>query len=455
MQMRSLKLGVAGMRGVIGSGLTPARIIDFASAFGTFLNGGQVIVAWDTRISSDMVSHAVISTLLSCGCQVYNAGVVPAPQLQFMVPDMKADGALLLGAGHQGAGWNAIIPIASNGAYFNNIQIQELLDIYHSRRYRVMNWNEIGKVHPVPADAGDRYLDALCSKIDVAAIRNAGFTVVADFCNGTGSVIAEKFASRLGIKMIAINNVLSGILPHEPEPRPRSSFQVQSIMTPLNADCGLVFNTDMSRLAVVTDTRETLSEEYTFPLIADYVLAKNPGPHTVVTNLCSTRTLDDIVAKYGGELEKTKVGQANMIDKMTETGAILAGEGSGSVAVKGWVNGFDSFMAAALLLESMAVRKMTLSALTAALPRYFIVKKIINCPSTHAYTVIRSLKKNFPDAAINEDDGLRFDWEDGWISLRAAATEPVIRMIAEYKNSETAVDRALYIRGLIERLVAS
>ena len=317
--MRSLKLGVAGMRGVIGSGLTPARIIDFASAFGTFLNGGKAIVAWDTRISSDMVSHAVISALLSCGCQVYNAGIVSAPQMHFMVPDMNADGALLLGAGHQGAGWNAIIPLASNGAYFNSIQLQELLDIYHSHRYRVMNWNEIGKVHPIAADAADRYLDALCAKIDVEAIRRAGFTVVADFCNGTGSVIAEKFASRLGIKMIAINNVLSGILPHEPEPRPRSSFQVQSIMAPLNADCGLVFNTDMSRLAVVTDTRETLSEEYTFPLIADYVLSKNPGPHTVVTNLCSTRTLDDIVLKYGGELEKTKVGQANMIDKMTYT----------------------------------------------------------------------------------------------------------------------------------------
>ena len=453
--MRSLKLGVAGMRGVIGSGLAPARIIDFASAFGTFLNGGSVIVARDTRISSDMVSHAVFSALLSCGCQVYDAGITSAPQLHFMVPHLKADGALLLGAGHQGAGWNAIIPLAANGAYFNSIQIQEMLDIYHSHRYQAMNWDKIGKVHSIPPDSGDQYLDALCSKVDVEAIRRANFTVVADFCNGTGSVIAEKFASRLGIKMIAINNLLSGILPHEPEPRPRSGFQVQSLMAPLKADCGLVFNTDMSRLAVVTDTGETLSEEYTFPLIADYILSKTPGQHTVVTNLCSTKTLDDIVAKYGCELEKTRVGQANMIDKMSETGAIMAGEGSGSVAIKGWVNGFDGFMAAAMLLESMAVRKMTVSGLAAALPRYFIVKKVISCPSSHAYAVIRSLKKHFPDARINEDDGLRFDWKDGWISLRAAATEPVIRMIAEYKNREMSVDRALYVRGLVERLVAS
>lgn len=453
--MRSLKVGVAGMRGVVGTGLIPSRIIDFATAFGTFIDGGKIIVANDTRTSSEMICRAVISSLLSCGCNVYQAGIIPAPVLHYLTPKLSADGALLIGGAHQGAGWNAIVPISANGAYFNSLQLQEMLDVYHSHRYLNVKWDAVGKTDTIPSDAGDAYLDALCSVIDVEAIRKAKFTIVADFCNGSGSVISEKFALRLGVKMIAINNVLSGILPHDPEPRPRSSVQAQSIVLPLKADCGMVFNSDMSRMALVSDDGETLSEEYTLPLLADYVLSKNPGNQTIVTNSCSTKTMDDVVAKYNGELVKVKVGQSIIMDKMAETEALLAGEGNGSIAVKGWVNGFDSFFAAALCLEAMATKKMKLSQLVAELPRYFIVKKSINCPAAHAYSIIHNLRNKFPAAKVTDDDGLRFDWNDSWISLRASATEPLIRMIAESKNKEQAIDLAMHVRGMIERLAAT
>jgi phosphomannomutase len=453
--MRSLKVGVAGMRGVIGTGLIPARIIDFTTAFGTLIDGGNIIVANDSRTSSEMVSHAVLSSLLSCGCNVLQAGIMPAPVLHYLIPKLNADGGILIGGAHQGAGWNAVVPISTNGAYFNNLQLQELLDVYHSHRYLNVKWDKIGKVDSIPTGAADSYLDSLCSIIDVQAIRNAKFTVVADFCNGSGSILADKFASCLGIKLIAINNVVSGVLPHDPEPRPRSSFQAQSIVLPLQADCGMVFNSDMSRMALVSNDGETLSEEYTLPLLADYLLSRNPAGQTVIINSCSTKTMDDVVAKYGGELVKVKVGQSIIIDKMSETNALLAGEGNGSVALKGWVNGFDSFMAAALCLEAMAVKKMKLSQLVSALPRYFIVKKSITCPAAHAYSIIHSLKNKFPSAKITDDDGVRFDWDDSWISLRASSTEPLIRMIAESKNKEHAIDLAMHVRGTIERLVAT
>lgn len=453
--MRFLRLGSAGMRGEIGSGLTPALAIDFSSAMGTYLRGGRILVAADTRFSSTMLSHAVISALLSCGCEVINSGIASAPELHFSTKFMNADGALLLGAGHHPAGWNAIVPVSEAGAYLNSVRQQELLDIYHSRRYAVKTWDKIGRETELPASAGEAYLDMLCSKIDTEAIADGKFKVVADFCNGSGSKLARSFASRLGIEMIAINDIFSGILPHDPEPRPRSSAQVQSVLKPLGAHAGFVFNSDMSRAAVVTSAGETLSEEYTFPLVADHILSKCPHPASVVSNWCTTRTLDDIVARHGGNVCKTKVGQSYIIDRMQEISAELAGDGSGSVALRDSVPGFDSFMAMAMILEAMALEKRTSAELAEELPRYHIVKKKVYCPSANAYSLLRSLKNQFPDAELSEEDGFRFDWKDGWVHLRASNTEPVIRMIVEWKGTQEAIDRALHVRGLLERLVAS
>lgn len=451
--MRSFKLGNAGMRGVVGGGLTVERAIDFASAFGTMVDGGRVLVGFDTRASSNMLYHAVVSALMGGGCRVYDAGIMPAGVMHFLTPHLKADGALMIGGGHQAMGWNAAIPLGTDGSYLNHIQLQELFDIYRSRQYRQAAWNEIQPLEKVPAGSLELYLDALCKEINVEAVRKAGLTVVADFCNGSGSIVADKFAERLGINMIAINRIHSGILPHEPEPRPRSAAQVQSIIAPLKADAGFVFNSDVSRASLVSDIGEALSEEYTAPIAADYILAKEPGAR-VVTNICSSRSLDDIVARHGGELYKTRVGQAGVIDRMGELGARIACEGSGAFTTDSWVRGFDGFYMMALILEYMAVSGRKLSELAADIPRYHIVKSTIRCQSSHAYGLIRNVLRELKDEAkVTEDDGIRFEWEDGWVSLRTASTESVIRMISEAATRETAIDREFYMRGLIERQV--
>ncbi len=451
--MRFLRLGVAGMRGEVGSGLTPLNAINFASSFGSWLDGGVVVVGRDTRVSSDMLYNAVVAALLSCGCRVYNAGICPAPLLHFAVPALNADGGILIGAGHHPANWNAIVPLNRTGAYLNSMQVQELLDIYHAARYDIRKWNGVGQVDAVPSDIGESYLDTILAQVDTAAIAGCHFKIIADFCNGSGSILAESFARRLGLEMIGINNELSGILPHDPEPRPRSGFQARSIMRPLNADAGFVFNSDMSRISVVTNSGETLSEEYTFPLVADHLLSKS-GRGIVITNTCTTRTLDDIVSSHGGEVIKTKVGQAYIIDMMQEHGAVLGGDGSGSVAA-GPVKGYDSFTGIALILEALALNKCTLDKLTSRLPRYELSKKKIPCQAANAYSMLRRLRGHFPDAEVNEEDGIRFDWPDGWIHLRNSSTEPIIRMIVEWKNREEAEERAVQMRGIMERLVSS
>lgn len=442
------------MRGEIGAGINPLLAIDYASALGTMLDGGSVVVGQDSRFSSPMLSHAVFSALMNCGCDILDAGICPAPTVQFLVSHLQAKAGILLGAGHHPAGWNAIVPISETGAYLNNVQSQELLDVYHGHAFKNCQWDKIGREFSVMDSDVDAYLDKICAIIDVDAISQAKFRVIADFCNSSGVRLADKFSKRLGIDLIAINDKYSGILPHDPEPRPRSALQVHSLMRYVKADAGFLFNSDMSRTSVITSSGETLSEEYTFPLVADYISAKTEKS-VAVTNSCTTRTLDMAVEKNGGIVEKTKVGQAPVIDRMVEINANFAGDGSGSFAHIDGVPGFDSFLTVGFILESMAKRQASSHELAVSLPRFYIKKRKISCPSSHAYTLLRSLKDHFPEARHSEIDGFRFDWDDGWVHLRAAMTEPIIRMIVEWKTEEEAEERSVLMRGLLERLVAS
>jgi len=438
------------MRGEVATALTPQLAMDFAAALGSYLDGGTVVVGRDTRISSDMFYNAAVSVLLSCGCDVVDAGVLSAPELHFMVPHLHADAGLLISAGHHPKGWNALIPFTASGAFFTQIQLQELLDIYHSRRYGYQPWDRIGTERAAPPHLQEEYLDLLCEKLDTAAIAAANFTVVADFCNGTGARIGEPFAERIGVNMITINKDPSGVLPHNPQPRPRSALQVHSVLKPLEADIGFVFNSDMSRTSIVTSTGETLSEEYTIALVADQILSKG---RKVVTNGCTTQTLDEVAARHQAEIYKTEVGEAFIIDRMLELGAELGGDGSGGAAFGGHIPGYDNFRVMGVILEAMAKKKATSAELAAELPRHHIVKKTIRTSSSHAYALLHAMRSHFPDAVVNDTDGLRFEWPDGWVHLRVSITEPMIRMIVEWNTQKEANERALQVRGLLERLM--
>ncbi|MCK5845340.1 MAG: hypothetical protein KAG97_11575, partial [Victivallales bacterium] len=406
-----------------------------------------------SRFSSPMLKEALSSALMGCGCDVLDAGVCPAPAMQFLVPRMGAAAGLLIGAGHHPANWNAIVPISDSGAYMNEVQTQSLLDIYHSRKFNSVGYESVGCETFIPESDIDAYMDNLCSILNVDLIASSGFSVILDLCNGSGSRFHAKLAKRLGIQEIPVNDEISGVLPHDPEPRPRIAFQVKSLMRHLNADAGFVFNSDISRVSVVTNDCETLSEEYTFPLAVQRMLSRGFGrEQTIVTNSCTTRTLDDVAASKKAEVEKTRVGQSPVIDRMLEIGAAAAGDGSGSFAMADAGPAFDGFLAMGMILESMAANSATLSELAEALPKYHVRKLKVPCLSSHAYTLLRNLADHFPDADISEVDGLRFDWLDGWMHFRMAMTEPVIRVIMEWRSKEEADERALRVSGLLDRM---
>ena len=446
-----LRLGAMGMRGVIGNGLGVRITTNYLSAIATWLGEGPVILATDTRQSSAMLKSTALASFMAAGLDVIDVGVLPAPVVHYLVEKEGAAGACLIGAGHHPEGWNAIVPLNKYGALPNRTQNQELIDIYHSRKFKMASWDEVGQVrHLNPDQAIQSYIQDICKNIDVEAIRERQFKIVADMCNGSGCVVAKALYRHLGVDATVINDRKRGHLPHTPEPRPRAAYQVQALISPLAAAIGFVFNSDASRVSIVSSRGETMSEEYTLPVVAQAMLEKAGPGAKVVTNICTTRSLDQIVERFQGELIKTEVGQAEVIERMIDMDALLCGEGSGTIAFNEGIRGCDALKATVIILEYMATHQITSKEIADELPRLRLDKRKIVCSSAQAYSALALLREAFADATvIDESDGLRCDWLEGWFHVRFSQTEPMLRIISEWPTREQAEEKIRMIENIV------
>lgn len=438
-QPRLLRFSASGVRGIVGQTLTPELVTDLACAFGTFVQSGTVVVGRDPRRSGEMVKASVFAGLLSTGCRVADLGICPMPIIQFMVRELSASGGIAITAGHNDARWNALGFINSQGAHLDPYQGGEVLDIYHSGEFTKRPWDSLGKVEQKD-DYLPAYLDRLCGFLDLKAIRAGNFKVIVDPCNGAAAGIVDLFCERLGCQLIPINNEPTGMFPHDPEPRPRNASQIASIMKPVQADVGFLLSSDAARLSVVTNLGQAVSEEYTFPLVLEHFLGGTKGP--VVTNFSTTKIVDDIARRYDCPLIKSQVGQVYSLHTALTEDAVIAGEGCGTVAVPQFHPGFDAFLAMGLVLEMMAIRNKSVSELVDDLPRYCIVKDKVYCPPDEVHNVMHEVRRHYETQKPDLTDGVRVDWADGWIHVRASTTEPLIRVIAENREPQAARERA-------------
>ncbi len=438
---------------MVGESLTPELIIDFACAFGTFADTGRVLVGRDTRGSSQTLQCAVVAGLLSTGCEVLDFGICPTPILQHSVPRYAAAGAISISGGHTRMGYNALTLIGSDGAYMDPVAGEAVLDIFHARDFRRAAWNGMGTVKPV-SDVAEGYFDALEAHVDAPAIRQAGLTVVVDPVNGAGCRYLKPFAERLGLRLVAINDNESAYLAHDPEPRPRNARHVASLIGHVEGDIGFVCSSDMGRLSLVCEDGEMASEEFTFPLIADHVLAQKKG--VVATNCCTTRMADDVAKRHGVPIVKTPVGQAYILSALASENGLIGGEGNGSVTVTEFSRAFDGFLMMGLVMEAMVHRGKRVSELLRQLPRYHIVKRHVQARADKCYHALDHMREDErwrQGGTLDMTDGIRVDWEDGWIHVRASQTEPLIRVTSESTSTEIAWARALEaVRRLEERV---
>ena len=363
--MEPLKIGITGVRGVVGQTLTPELVVRFAEAFGSYLDGGLVLVCRDPRPSGPMVQAAVTAGLLSVGCEVVDLGICPTPTLQLAVGWLGAKGGVSLTGGHNPPEWNALKFVRGDGLYLSAIQGEELLDVFHQGAVERAPWDRLA-TRVEETDAIPHHLEALRPHFDLAAIRARRLRVAVDCGNGSCARLVPRWLADLGCEVLPINDDPSLPFPRLPEPSVATAGQARAIVLAGRADLGLVLDADGERLSLVDETGRPLSEELTLPLAVEAALARRKGP--IVTNVSTTGLVEKVAARHGARVVRTPVGQAYVSEAILEHGAVLGGEGNGGVAVPEVQATHDSAATAALLLEHLARTGLSLGALVAGLP---------------------------------------------------------------------------------------
>jgi phosphomannomutase len=444
-----LKIGVSGIRGVVGAFLTPQLACSFAQAFGTYVNSGRVVVGRDTRASGDMLQHAVTCGLLAAGCEVVDVGVLPTPTIQVFVAATRARGGIALTASHNPPEYNALKLFNAEGLFFNAYERNELLDLYHQSAFRQAENDEIRRVVREYDRPPRLHMDRVLEHVDTDRIRRRRFRVALDGVNGAGSVMSVRFLrDELNCELHAISVDPGKPFPRVAEPRPDTLGEIAALVCRERCEIGFAQDPDGDRLAVVDETGRVLDNDDVLALAVDAALERRPGD--VVVNLTTSSVIDDVAAKHGRRVFRTPVGEANVVETMQSVRACIGGEGSnGGIIFPAVHLCRDSYLGMALLLDRMAQTGMTCSELAGTLPRYHRRLGKVGFEHGRLGSLMQALEDGFHSARLDRSDGLKLLLDDGWIHVRASNTEPILRMAAEAR-SEARVEE-LY-RGVQELL---
>jgi phosphomannomutase len=394
-----------------------------------------VIIGRDPRASGIMIREGVVAGLLACGRNVIDLGIAPTPVIQHTIRRMDAAGGISIGASHNAAEWNALKFFGRNAIYLSTAEANELLDIYHLKKFSFVEWNEIGKLHK-ETNALDPYLDELAAVFDFNALRQ--FRVVVDCCSGTSALILRRMNERFGFSFILINEKMQGVaFAHEPATnKDMVGLQLAPLMQPLGADAGFLFDADSDRVAFATEDGKPVSEEMVLPLLADYQLPRGEGK-LIITNVSSTALVDEIAVRHGGEVVRVAVGRQAAIDALSiyrPEQIALAGEGTGAIMMPQFRFVYDGIASMLAVLSMMRERGRKLSEIIGAYPKYSILKGQVPLVTHRMPALLAALRETYADGRATVVDGLRVDWPDRWFHVRVSQTEPVVRIISERRG---------------------
>ncbi len=432
-----LKIGVSGIRGVIGDFLTPAMACDFAQAFGAYVGRGRVIVGRDTRASGEMLTHAVSCGLLASGCDVVEIGVQPTPTIQIYVSETGARGGLAITASHNPAEYNALKMFNSDGLFFNSYERSELVDLYHQSNFRHATNIQIGGLTRDPLRPRRLHIDRVLAHIDSNRIRQRRFRIAVDAVNGAGSEMTCDFlANALGCELVPLAVDPTQPFPRGPEPTPENLTALSAAVRDGRCHAGFAQDPDADRLGVVDETGRVLDSDDVLALVADVALDRVPGD--LVVNLTTSSVIDDVAARHGRRVHRTPVGEANVVEAMLAAGAAIGGEGSNGGVIFPAVHACrDSYTGMAFFLDRMAAGE-TISQMSASLPRYHRRSGKTAYEHGRLGPLMQALEERFPDARTDRTDGLKLLMDERWIHVRASNTEPIMRIAVEARSEETA-----------------
>ncbi|MDZ7757781.1 phosphoglucosamine mutase [Rhodohalobacter sp.] len=447
----ALMISVSGIRGIFGSHLTPQNLVTFTSAYGTWLKGGTVVVGRDSRVTGQICEDIVCATLQSVGCNVVKIGIAPTPTVAMSVLQHKADGGIILTASHNPEQWNALKLLNSKSEFLDADQGKEVLDIAEKEKFDYKLFDEIGSVTEDP-NAIQSHIQAVLDLpyIDADLIKSKNFKVAVDAVNGGGSVALPAMLEALGVQTECIYCEPTGIFPHNPEPLPANLTEICDFVKEKSCDLGVVTDPDGDRLALVDENGRLFGEEYTQVSAFDLLLSKNPGD--TATNLSSSRAADDITKKYGSTCHRSAVGEINVVKMMQEKGAVIGGEGNGGVINSDLHPGRDALVGTAMILQLLAERDIKASEYRDSLPDYEMSKQKIelNKLGMDADDLLKKVTEIYADQNPNTVDGVKLDFEEGWVHFRKSNTEPIIRVYSEAKTKEKAEELADKILSVIK-----
>ena len=454
----SLIKSISGIRGTIGGvpgeGLSPIDVVKFTSAFATFLKRNKssqtpltLVVGRDARLSGAMVDRLVVGTLQGMGINVIETGLSTTPTTEMTVIDKHADGGIIITASHNPKHWNALKLLNAKGEFIDAAEGQEVLRLAESNEIHYAEVDDLGLVTE-DLNTIDRHIELVLQLplVDVEAIRKANFKVAVDAVNSTGGIAIPRLLRALGVnQVVELNCEPTGHFAHNPEPIPQNLTQIAEAVPANHCDLGIVVDPDVDRLALVCETGEMFGEEYTLVSVADYVLAHTPG--NTVSNLSSSRALRDVTARYAGcSYAAAAVGEVNVTTKMRETNAVIGGEGNGGVIYPALHAGRDALVGVALFLTLLAKKGMKVSELRKTYPDYIISKNRKDLtPDMDVDALLRKVADKYgkdKSCQVTTIDGVKIDFEDGWVHLRKSNTEPIIRIYSEAHTEARANELA-------------
>lgn len=438
--MKEPIVSISGIRGIFGESLTPENIVRYASAFAEYVDKKRVVIGRDGRLNGDVIEKIIESTMLFSGCEVINLGIAPTPTISLAVEYLKAGGGIAVTASHNPQQWNGMKFINKRGVFLDAEENRVFLGFAADRTGEYVPVEKVKQVEYYPEFSKYHINRVLKIKhINLHKIKKKKFKVVADCVNSSGSVIIPELLKKLGCKVYELDCESSGILTRLPEPIPENLKRVCKEVIKRKADLGIVVDPDADRLVLITEKGKPFGEENTITAAVKYVLSKTKESKRIaVVNLSTSRSVDDIVKDLGGKLFKSPVGEINVIGKMKETGAVIGGEGSGGVILPEVHYGRDSLVGIAIILSALAEYGGKLSDFKKQLPEYHINKTRIELKNFDADSIFRFISGRYYDSVQNSDDGLRIDFENGWINFRKSNTEPIMRIIAEAKTAAEA-----------------
>lgn len=450
-----LMLSISGLRGITGASFTPEVAADYARAFAASIESERapspnasarprLCVARDGRLGGDVALAAVREALLACGADVIDLDVAMTPTVGVAIGSHAADGALVVTASHNPQEWNGMKALDAQGLAPSPERAAKLIERF--RRIRATRAGAPaadvrGSLHSVD-DAAEVHVEKVLGLVDVERIRAANLPVVLDSVNASGCVAGRMLLERLGCRLTHLNGEQTGIFPHAPEPLESNLGDLMRATAAAGAACGFAQDPDADRLAIVDERGRYLGEEFTLALACWHMLERR-GPGVMAANLSTSRLIDSVAARFpGSRVIRTAVGEAHVAGALKREGGLIGGEGNGGVIVPEitWIR--DSLSAMALVLDLLAARGRPLSSIVSELPHAHMIKSKLDLAAVGGAAAVKPalerVRSAWPDARVSTVDGVRLDFEDGWLHLRASNTEPIIRIIAEAENAARA-----------------